>query len=56
METLKELGFEVVYNIVQSDEFYFHTDYRRDLNYHYCKKVDYVMWGETDSFFPKRIV
>ena len=39
--------------IVQKDEFYFHTDYRRDLNYNYCKKVDYVMWGETDSFFPK---
>ena len=53
VETLKELGFEVVYNIVPSYEFYFHTDYRRDLNYHYCKKVDYVMWGETDSFFPK---
>jgi len=53
VETLKELGFEVVYNIVPSYEFYFHTDYRRDLNYHYCKKVDYVMWGETDSFFPR---
>jgi len=39
--------------IVKKDEFYFHTDYRRDLNYNYCKKVDYVMWGETDSFFPK---
>tara|TARA_R110001583_G_scaffold17319_4_gene70222 strand:- start:281 stop:1285 length:1005 start_codon:yes stop_codon:yes gene_type:complete len=36
-----------------SDGFYFHADYRRDLNYNYCKKVDYVMWGETDSFFPK---
>ena len=53
VETLKELGFEVVYNIVPSYEFYLHTDYRRDLNYHYCKKVDYVMWGETDAFFPK---
>jgi len=39
--------------IVKKDEFYFHTDYRRDLNYNYCKKVDYVMWGETDSFFPR---
>jgi hypothetical protein len=36
-----------------SDGFYYHADYRRDLNYKYCKKVDYVMWGETDSFFPK---
>tara|TARA_B100001939_G_scaffold348217_1_gene374238 strand:- start:3141 stop:4154 length:1014 start_codon:yes stop_codon:yes gene_type:complete len=39
--------------IIKKDECYFHTDYRRDLNYNYCKKVDYVMWGETDSFFPK---
>lgn len=35
---------EDVYNI---------ADYRRDLNYNYCTKVDYIMWGETDSFFPK---
>ena len=34
-------------------DFYFHADYRRDLNYYYCKKVDYIMHGETDSFFPK---
>ena len=39
--------------IIKKDEYYFHTDYRRDLNYNYCKKVDYVMWGETDSFFPR---
>ena len=36
-----------------NDGFYFHADYRRDLNYNYCKKVDYIMHGETDSFFPK---
>lgn len=49
-----ELGYENVHTrIVEKDEFYFHADYRRDLNYNYCKKVDYVMWGETDSFFPK---
>ena len=35
---------EDVYNV---------ADYRRDLNYYYCTKVDYIMWGETDSFFPK---
>jgi len=39
--------------ITDKDDFYFHADYRRDLNYNYCKKVDYVMWGETDSFFPR---
>jgi hypothetical protein len=35
------------------DGFYYHADYRRDLNYNYCKKVDFIMWGETDSFFPR---
>jgi hypothetical protein len=50
---IRDLGYEVITKTVQSDEFYFHTDYRRDLNYNYCKKVDYVMWGETDSFFPR---
>ena len=53
-DIIKELGYDVKTKIVvEGDEFYFHTDYRRDLNYNYCKKVDYVMWGETDSFFPK---
>ena len=52
--TLEELGYDVVSKVhTDEDGFYFHTDYRRDLNYYYCKKVDYVMWGETDSFFPR---
>ena len=50
---IKDLGYVVNTKIIEKGEFYFHTDYRRDLNYNYCKKVDYVMWGETDSFFPK---
>ena len=50
---IRELGYKVKTMQVEKDEFYFHADYRRDLNYNYCKKVDYVMWGETDSFFPK---
>jgi len=50
---IRELGYVVKTMQVEQDEFYFHTDYRRDLNYNYCKKVDYVMWGETDSFFPR---
>ena len=53
VDRIKELGYEVNTFQVEKDEFYFHADYRRDLNYNYCKKVDYVMWGETDSFFPK---
>ena len=52
--TIEDLGFKVVSQVYTDiDGFYLHTDYRRDLNYRYCKKVDYVMWGETDSFFPR---
>ena len=36
------------------DEIYNIASYRRDLNYHYCTKCDFIMWGETDSFFPKQ--
>jgi len=50
---IEDLGYKVNTRVIKEDEFYFHTDYRRDLNYNYCKKVDYVMWGETDSFFPR---
>ena len=51
---IEKLGYEVNFDVIAGDKFYFHADYRRDLNYNYCKKVDYVMWGETDSFFHKR--
>ena len=34
-------------------KYYFHADYRRNLSHEYCPQVDYVLWGETDSFFPK---
>ena len=50
---IEKLGYEVNVDVIAGDKFYFHADYRRDLNYNYCKKVDYVMWGETDSFFPR---
>ena len=54
VSVLEEMGFIVNCDVKdKEDEFYFHADYRRDLNYNYCKKVDYVMWGETDSFFPR---
>ena len=54
VQRLKDIGVEnIVTDVIGKDELYLHTDYRRDLNYNYCKKVDYVMWGETDSFFPR---
>jgi len=53
VKRIRDLGYEVKTMQIEKNEFYLHTDYRRDLNYNYCKKVDYVMWGETDSFFPR---
>ena len=55
IERLKQLDISNIITrvITPEDNFYFHADYRSDLNYNYCKKVDYVMHGETDSFFPK---
>ena len=55
-QILDDLGFgdNLTWKIIKpKDDFYFHADYRRDLNYNYCKKVDYIMHGETDSFFPR---
>jgi hypothetical protein len=34
------------------DEFYNIAEYRRDLNHNWCTKVDFVLWGETDSLWP----
>jgi hypothetical protein len=53
VKRLEMIGVNVDWRVHDGDDFYFHADYRRDLNYNYCKKVDYVMWGETDSFFPR---
>lgn len=45
------------YTIVDNDEsFYTQTNYRREFNTKYCEKVDYLMWGETDSLFPKEAI
>lgn len=55
IDNLNKLGFNNVksYFKTNDDEIYNIADYRRDFNYNYCKTVDYIMWGETDSFFPK---
>jgi len=43
--------------IVDNDgAFYTQTNYRREFNTKYCEKVDYVIWGETDSLFPKEAI
>lgn len=55
IEKIKSLGYINIKCITKTnnDEIYNIADYRRDFNYNYCKKVDFLMWGETDSFFPR---
>lgn len=52
---LRELGFNKINSTIKcnSDDIYTIADYRRDFNNNYCKNVDFLMWGETDSIFPK---
>lgn len=45
------------YKIINNDdEFYTQTNYRREFNIKYSNLVDYLMWGETDSIFPKESI
>jgi len=45
------------YKIIDNDnEFYTQTNYRREFNTKYCEKVDYLIWGETDSLLPKEAI
>lgn len=50
------IGFGVIADDekITDEPFYNIAAYRRDLNYNYCEKVDFVLWGETDSLWPKQ--
>ena len=51
---IKQLGANVIIQTKDNDSpVYNIADYRRDLNYNYCTLYDFVLWGETDSFWPK---
>lgn len=50
-------SYNKFYNIVDDDNsFYTQTNYRREFNTKYCNIVDYLIWGETDSLFPKEAI
>jgi len=56
LSKLKQLP-NLHYKIIDNDnEFYTQTNYRREFNTKYCGKVDYLIWGETDSLFPKEAI
>ena len=51
---LKEVHPNVKWRVHNGDDFYFHADYRRDLNYNGCVDNDYVIWGESDALLPEQ--
>ena len=55
MDRLRENGIHNINVDIKDDSHpvYNIASYRRDLNYNYCDKVDFVLWGETDSLWPK---
>ena len=53
MMRLESVGALVMINVQRaSDPFFNIARFRRTLNFEYCEKVDYVLWGETDSLWP----
>jgi hypothetical protein len=53
VKNLIEAGLSVIIDYKDNDDtFYNIAQYRRDLNYNYCEKADFIFWGETDSMFP----
>jgi len=54
IKRLSDIGCPVDLDIkTNDDKIYNIAAYRRDLNYNYCDECDFVLWGETDSLWPK---
>jgi len=50
---VKNASFTIINN---DDSFYTQTNYRREFNTKYSYLADYLIWGETDSLFPKEAI
>lgn len=54
---IEQIGCKLIIDIKNNDhDVYNIADYRRDLNYNYCTKFDFILWGETDSFWPRETI
>lgn len=53
IDRLIELGITSDSTIYDRADPYTMTNFRRDFNYEYCTKADYIIWGETDCLLPK---
>lgn len=54
LDRLRNIGSNVEVDVKDTnDPIYNIAAYRRDLNHIFCDKCDFVLWGETDSLWPK---
>jgi len=54
VDRIERIGCKLIIDIKDNNvEVYNIADYRRDLNYNYCTQNNFVLWGETDSLWPK---
>jgi hypothetical protein len=54
IDRLERFGCKLEIELKNNDnEIYNIADYRRDLNYNFCRSNDFVLWGETDSLWPR---
>jgi hypothetical protein len=54
IERLELAGCKVLTELKDNNvEIYNIADYRRDLNYNFCRSNDFILWGETDSLWPR---
>jgi len=54
IDRLELAGCKVLTELKDNNvEIYNIADYRRDLNYNFCRSNDFVLWGETDSLWPR---
>lgn len=53
IERLKLTGVNVEYSEMHGNSPYSISEYRRDFIYRNTNKFDFLIWGETDCFFPK---
>jgi len=54
VDRIERIGCKLIIDVKDNNaEVYNIADYRRDLNYNFCRSNDFILWGETDSLWPK---
>jgi hypothetical protein len=54
VDRIERIGCNLIVDVKNNDmPVYNIADYRRDLNYNYCTQFDFILWGETDSLWPR---